>query len=142
MKHKQTRIQSHVNSRKHTYTQTNIHIHTHAYIQTNKYTHTNKHTVNPQLSNPHPSIPSIIWNRIWKIFKQIKIKRLRYSNRTVKYSNKAVNRTRLCVTYPHMYLRIYHSLGKIWCEKIFDGRQVWWKLNTQKFSYHKEIEKL
>ena len=34
----------------------------------------------------------------------------------------------------------YRSLGKIWHEKIFIGHQVRQKLNTQKFSYHKEIE--
>ena len=33
------------------------------------------------------------------------------------------------------------SLEKIWCdETIFVGSQVRQKLNTQKFSYHKEIE--
>ena len=29
--------------------------------------------------------------------------------------------------------RIHHSLGKIWREKIFIGRHVRQKLNTQKF---------
>ena len=34
----------------------------------------------------------------------------------------------------------YCSLEKIWREKIFVGHQVRRKLNTKKFSYHKEIE--
>ena len=35
---------------------------------------------------------------------------------------------------------IYRSLGKIQRERIFVGRHVRRKLNTQKFSYQKEIE--
>ena len=38
------------------------------------------------------------------------------------------------------YKTLYHSLEKTGCEKIFIGQQVQQKLNTQKFSYHKEIE--
>ena len=34
----------------------------------------------------------------------------------------------------------YRSLGKIRCENNFVGRHVRQKLNTRKFSYHKEIE--
>ena len=78
--HKQS--QTHIHTNKHTYTQTNIHTHAHTHIhthkqtyihahthiqQTNQYTYTNKHTVNPQLSDPCLSVPSIIQNRIWII---------------------------------------------------------------------------
>ena len=34
----------------------------------------------------------------------------------------------------------YHSLGKVWHEKIFVRHQIQQKLNTRKFSYYKEIE--